>query len=139
MSTSPQKKIALVTGTSSGIGLSTVVQLAQHGFTVIATMRDIEKGGPLQARAREVGVEIELQAIYGPMVEAYMGGSQERFAAMGQTPDQVAQVIVAAATTEAPDFRYTTSPMMQGFAAQKYVDTTGNGLVAYFEKQLGKE
>jgi NAD(P)-dependent dehydrogenase (short-subunit alcohol dehydrogenase family) len=287
MSTFPQKKIALVTGTSSGIGLSTAVQLAQHGFTVIATMRDIEKGGPLQARAREVGVEIELQrlevqddasvancvqsvlqkygridllvnnagagflgtmeqtslpelrrtmevnffgvwrltqtvfpamrdahagriitvtsiggligqpfndaycaakfavegfmeslapvarrlgvaisliepgpvntnfvssvlstlppstpelqAIYGPMIEAYMGGTQERFAEIGQTPDQVAQVIVTVATAETPDFRYTTSPMMQGFAAQKYVDTTGNGLVAYFEKQLGKE
>lgn len=37
------------------------------------------------------------------------------------------------------DLRTYNAPMMQGFAAQKYVDTTGNGLVAYFEKQLGKE
>lgn len=37
------------------------------------------------------------------------------------------------------DLRAYNAPMMQGFAAQKYVDTTGNGLVAYFEKQLGKE
>ena len=81
----------------------------------------------------------ELQTIYGPMIETYMGGSQERFATMGQTPDQVGQVIVEVATAEAPDFRYTTSSIMQGFAAQKYVDTTGNSLVAYFEKQLGKE
>jgi NAD(P)-dependent dehydrogenase (short-subunit alcohol dehydrogenase family) len=63
MSTSQPRKIALVTGTSSGIGLSTAVQLAQHGFTVIATMRDIEKAGPLQARAQEVGVEIDLQRL----------------------------------------------------------------------------
>lgn len=45
MSTSHGENIALVTGTSSGIGLSTAVQLAQHGFTVIATMRDTAKAG----------------------------------------------------------------------------------------------
>jgi NAD(P)-dependent dehydrogenase (short-subunit alcohol dehydrogenase family) len=53
-------KIVLITGTSSGIGLHTAVLLAQHGFTVIATMRDTAKAGPLEACAQEAGVSIEV-------------------------------------------------------------------------------
>lgn len=285
MSTSQTGKIALVTGTSSGIGLRTAVQLAQQDFTVIATMRDTTKAGPLEEQVREVGVNIdvraldvqddasvagcvrdvlhtygridllvnnagagyfgameqtsvedlrrtmevnffgvwrvtravfpamrearsgriltvtsiggligqpfndaycaakfavegfmeslapvaqrlgiavsliepgpvntnfvasvvatlpasiqETQAIYGSMIEAYMGGTQERFAVSGQTPEQVGQVIVNAATAETPHFRYTTSEMVQGLVAQKYVDPTGDGLVAFFGERLG--
>jgi len=279
------QKVALVTGTSTGIGLSTAIQLAQQGYKVIATMRDISKAGPLEARAKEAGVSVEirtlevqdntsvegcireiiendghidlvvnnagagyfatmeqtsmqelqrtmdvnffgvwrvtqavfplmraarsgrivtvtsvggligqpfndaycaakfavegfmeslvpvarrvgvdivliepgpvntnfvasvlaqlpesspeLQVIYNPMVQAYMGGSQERFAMIGQTPDQVAEVIVEASTAEKPHFRYPTSDMMQNFIGQKYVDTTGDKIVGYFEAQLG--
>jgi NAD(P)-dependent dehydrogenase (short-subunit alcohol dehydrogenase family) len=40
--------IALVTGTSSGIGLATAVTLARGGHTVIATMRNPESAGELQ-------------------------------------------------------------------------------------------
>ena len=286
MNISPTAKIALVTGTSSGIGLSTAVQLAQHGFTVIATMRDTTKATALEAQAHEAGVNIdvrqldvqddasvtkcvqeviksygridllvnnagagflgtmeqtsmqdlqrtmevnffgvwrvtqavfpamrrahsgriititsvggligqpfndaycaakfavegfmeglapvakrlgidvcliepgpvntnfvasvvasvpvtdqELQAIYGPMLEAYMGDSQERFATMGQTPEQIGQVIMTAATVETPHFRYTTSEMIQGLVARKYVDPSGDGMVAFFGTRLGK-
>lgn len=285
MSNPQGAKVALVTGTSSGIGLSTAVQLAQQGYTVIATMRDTSKAGALEARAKESGVKLdvhalevqddasveecvqyvlktyghidllvnnagagyfgtmeqttmqelrrtlevnffgvwrvtqavfplmraahagrivtvtsvggligqpfndaycaakfavegymeslvpvarrlgvdvvliepgpvntnfvasvvaqlpqtsqELQDLYNPMVQAYMGGSQERFATIGQTPDQVAEVIIEASTTEKPHFRYPTSPMMQGFIGQKFVDPTGDTLVKYFEAQLG--
>ena len=285
MSTSQAGKIALVTGTSSGIGLSTAVQLAQSGFTVIATMRDTTKAGPLEEQARGAGVNIdvraldvqddtsvagcvrdvlhtyghidllvnnagagyfgameqtsdedlrktmevnffgvwrvtravfpsmrearsgriltvtsiggligqpfndaycaakfavegfmeslapvahrlgvtvsliepgpvntnfvasvvatlpasiqETQAIYGSMIEAYMGSTQERFAVSGQTPEQVGQVIVNAVTTETPHFRYTTSEMIQNLVSQKYVDPTGDGLVAFFGERLG--
>ncbi|MBM7570745.1 SDR family oxidoreductase [Aquibacillus albus] len=35
--------VAIVTGASSGFGLWTTIELAKHGFTVIATMRNIEK------------------------------------------------------------------------------------------------
>lgn len=56
-------KIALITGTSSGIGLSSAVQLAQQGFTVVATMRDTTKAGPLEALAREAGVSIDLRPL----------------------------------------------------------------------------
>lgn len=279
------EKVVFITGTSSGIGLSTAVQFAQHGFRVIATMRDTTKAGPLQARAREAGVSIdirkldvqddtsvascvqevmqhygridllvnnagagylgtmeqtpmhdlqqtmevnffgvwrvtqaifpimraarsghiitvtsiggligqpfndaycaakfavegfmeslapvakrlgiavsliepgpvntnfvasvvairpastqELQQVYDPMLEAYIGGSQERFTTMGQTPDQVGQVIIAAATAENPHFRYTTSEMIQALVSQKYVDPSGDGIVAFFGERLG--
>lgn len=63
MNTSSQEKIALVTGTSSGIGLSTAVQLAQHGFTVIATMRDTQKADPLEAQARQSGVKLDIRTL----------------------------------------------------------------------------
>ena len=285
MSNPQSGRVALVTGTSSGIGLSTAVQLAQQGFSVIATMRDTSKAEALEARAKEVGVTLDLQALevqddasvnacvqyvlskyghidllvnnagsgyfatmeqvsmqdlrrtmeinffgvwrvtqavfpsmraahsgrivtvtsvggligqpfndaycaakfavegymesfvpvarrlgvdvvliepgpvntnfvastiaqlpqtsqelrelYMPMVQSYMGGSQERFATIGQTPDQVAEVIVEAAMVEKPHFRYPTSEAMQGFIGQKFVDTTGDRLVDYFEAQLG--
>src|SRR3984885_7023268 len=40
--------IALVTGTSSGIGLATAVSLARGGHTVIATMRNLNGAGELR-------------------------------------------------------------------------------------------
>jgi NAD(P)-dependent dehydrogenase (short-subunit alcohol dehydrogenase family) len=40
--------IALVTGTSTGIGLATAVTLARGGHTVIATMRNLASAGELQ-------------------------------------------------------------------------------------------
>jgi len=36
-------QVVLVTGCSSGVGLHTAVQLAQKGYTVIASMRDLKK------------------------------------------------------------------------------------------------
>ena len=40
--------VAVVTGTSSGFGLLTAVELARFGFTVYATMRDPERSQPLR-------------------------------------------------------------------------------------------
>jgi len=279
-------KIALVTGTSSGIGLSTAVQLAQHGYTVIATMRDTTKATALEAQAHEAEINIdvrpldvqddasvmkcvqavmqtygridllvnnagsgylgtmeqtslqdvqrvmdvnffgvwrvtqavfpfmrvarsgriltitsvggllgqpfndaycaakfavegfmeslapvakrlgvtvclvepgpvntnfvatvvaglpessqEVQAAYGPLLEAYLGGTQARFAAMGQTPEQVGKILVAAALAETPHFRYTTSELVQELVSQKYVEPSGDRMLAFFEARLGK-
>lgn len=39
----------LVTGTSTGFGLVTVVELARRGWRVFATMRNLDKKGPLEA------------------------------------------------------------------------------------------
>lgn len=63
MNDSQQGKIALITGTSSGIGLSTAVLLAQAGFTVVATMRDTTKASALESRAREAGVSLDIRPL----------------------------------------------------------------------------
>lgn len=43
------KKVALITGCSSGIGLSTSVALARSGYTTYASMRDLSKSKLLQS------------------------------------------------------------------------------------------
>jgi NAD(P)-dependent dehydrogenase (short-subunit alcohol dehydrogenase family) len=54
---------ALVTGTSSGIGLCTAVGLAATGLRVIATMRDTSRDARLQQAARAAGVEVEVREL----------------------------------------------------------------------------
>ena len=53
-------EIAVVTGTSSGIGLATSLHLARHGFHVFAGMRNLDKAGPLRAAAAEGSLPIEV-------------------------------------------------------------------------------
>ncbi|MGL4611682.1 MAG: SDR family oxidoreductase [Trueperaceae bacterium] len=53
-------KTALVTGTSSGIGFSTALELAKAGFVVTATMRDMAKSETLMAKAKDEEVTLEL-------------------------------------------------------------------------------
>ena len=48
-----KSKTAIVTGSSSGFGLLTAIELALKGFTVIATMREVNKGKPLLDLAKE--------------------------------------------------------------------------------------
>lgn len=48
--------IALVTGASSGFGLVTSITLAQKGYRVIATMRDLGKSAALLEKAQQAGV-----------------------------------------------------------------------------------
>jgi len=43
-------KTALITGTSSGIGLATAIALAKADFAVTATMRDPRKADALRER-----------------------------------------------------------------------------------------
>lgn len=57
------KPVALVTGTSSGMGMHAAVQLAQAGHTVVATMRSVGKADALRATASAAGVEVEVRAL----------------------------------------------------------------------------
>lgn len=49
-------KIAVITGTSSGFGLFTAVELARQGFEVVATMRDLGRRSYLEEVAARAGV-----------------------------------------------------------------------------------
>ena len=53
-------KIAVVTGTSTGIGLSTTVHLAKNGYKVFAGMRNLAKGDELRAIAETEKLDIEI-------------------------------------------------------------------------------
>ncbi len=50
----------LVTGCSSGFGLEIAVRLAERGFRVYATMRDLARRADLDTEARRRGVELDV-------------------------------------------------------------------------------
>jgi NAD(P)-dependent dehydrogenase (short-subunit alcohol dehydrogenase family) len=53
-------KIAMVTGSSSGFGLLTAVELAKAGFRVIASMRDLGRRELLDKAANSAGVSAKI-------------------------------------------------------------------------------
>ncbi len=53
-------KNAVVTGSNSGIGLSTCITLAKAGYRVFAGMRSLAKGEELRATAEAAGVTVTL-------------------------------------------------------------------------------
>lgn len=55
--------VALITGTSSGMGLHAAVELARRGLHVVATMRDVGRAAPLREAAAAAGVEIDVRAL----------------------------------------------------------------------------
>ena len=55
--------VALVTGTSTGIGFATALHLARHGHRVVATMRDLAKASPLQDAARAEGLPLVVREL----------------------------------------------------------------------------
>jgi NAD(P)-dependent dehydrogenase (short-subunit alcohol dehydrogenase family) len=57
------RPVALVTGTSSGMGLYTAVELARRGHTVVATMRDTGRDAALRQAASEAGVELDVRPL----------------------------------------------------------------------------
>jgi NAD(P)-dependent dehydrogenase (short-subunit alcohol dehydrogenase family) len=56
-------ELALVTGTSSGMGLHAAVELARRGLTVVATMRDPDRAGRLREAAADAGVEVDVRPL----------------------------------------------------------------------------
>ncbi len=55
------KKVAVVTGTSTGLGLHVAVLLAKQGITTIATMRNLDKQDALleEAAAQQVSIRVK--------------------------------------------------------------------------------
>lgn len=54
------KRVAVVTGASSGFGLLTAVELARRGFRVFATMRDLDRAGALRKALAAAETRAEL-------------------------------------------------------------------------------
>ncbi len=54
------EKIAIVTGSSSGIGLETALALAREGFYTYATMRDTKKGSKIVDISKKENLKIEV-------------------------------------------------------------------------------
>jgi NAD(P)-dependent dehydrogenase (short-subunit alcohol dehydrogenase family) len=55
-------KIAVITGSSSGFGLLTAVELARAGFRVVASMRDLGRRTKLDEAAAAAGVAAKINA-----------------------------------------------------------------------------
>jgi len=53
-------KVAVVTGSSSGIGLETALVLAENGFKTYATMRNVSKASNILDRAQRKNLPIEV-------------------------------------------------------------------------------
>ena len=53
-------KVILITGTSTGLGISIAIQAALAGHKVYATMRNLEKRHELDAAAQKAGVDLKV-------------------------------------------------------------------------------
>ena len=58
-------KVAIVTGSSSGIGLLSAIELAKNGFKVVASMRDLERRTRLDeaAAAAEISGQLDIRRL----------------------------------------------------------------------------
>lgn len=54
------EKVAIVTGSSSGIGFETALALAREGYYTYATMRDTKKGNPIKEIAKKENLNLEV-------------------------------------------------------------------------------
>jgi NAD(P)-dependent dehydrogenase (short-subunit alcohol dehydrogenase family) len=60
MTMNPDHRVAVVTGSSSGIGFETSLTLARNGFLTYATMRSIEKGATIKTVAEKEKLPIKV-------------------------------------------------------------------------------
>jgi NAD(P)-dependent dehydrogenase (short-subunit alcohol dehydrogenase family) len=60
VSLSSNQKVAVVTGTSSGIGYETSLTLARNGFLTYATMRDLNKSGNIKSVAEKEKLPLKI-------------------------------------------------------------------------------
>ncbi len=56
-------RTVLITGTSSGFGLLATVELVRRGWRVFASMRNLERKGPLEAALEEANVRANVEIV----------------------------------------------------------------------------
>ena len=61
------EKIAVVTGSSSGIGLLATIELAKAGFRVVASMRDVSRRERLDQASGSSGDRIDVRRLVGDL------------------------------------------------------------------------
>ena len=54
------EKVAIVTGSSTGIGFETSLALAREGYMTYATMRDVKKADKIQEIANEENLSLKV-------------------------------------------------------------------------------
>jgi short-subunit dehydrogenase len=74
---------------------------------------------------------------YRPLLDQYLLVTKDAFAQAVQSADEVAAIILEAATTVAPHLRYQTSEATREFYAQKGQDITGDRVRAMTSMWLG--
>ena len=98
----------LITGTSTGIGLVTAVELAKQGWRVFATMRNLEKKGPLETALQTAGAaeNVDISALDVTNAASVKAGVDDVLAKTGGFLDAVvhnAGVAVGGAFEDMPD------------------------------------
>jgi NAD(P)-dependent dehydrogenase (short-subunit alcohol dehydrogenase family) len=73
---------------------------------------------------------------YRPILDAYLGATRQAFSG-GQVGDDVAKVILEAATAAQPHLRYQTSPTARRVAELKFADPDGDSVLAAAFERLG--
>ncbi len=68
------EKVALVTGSSSGIGLETALALARDGYHTFASMRDLSKAVELEHAAKKESLPIEIMELDVDKEESIVAG-----------------------------------------------------------------
>ena len=98
----------LITGTSTGIGQVTAVTLAVRGWRVFATMRNLEKSGPLGQALKQAGVQdgVEIERLDVSAAASISSAVASTLSQTGNTLDAVvhnAGVAAAGALEDRPE------------------------------------
>lgn len=101
-------RTVLITGSSAGFGLLTVVELAKRGWRVIASMRNLDRKGPLEAALKSAGAAQNVDFVQLDVTDAasIAKGVEETLAITGGFLDAVihnAGVAAGGAFEDIPD------------------------------------